>query len=183
MTKTSIYAAGAIAGIAALVIGCKSEERKKKDALRAEVMALVEQTPQARQSRRCEVMVRDSLFDGADDPLRIACATWRALTPSARQVYMDSVVDEKPRMLSHPPLHYPEQLRRARIEGRTVVRIIVDATGRVEPTAIKVIESDNPAFDRPAMDMMLGARFQPGRVLGHPMRVVLDRTVEFRIPP
>jgi len=63
-----------------------------------------------------------------------------------------------------------------------VVRVIVDATGRVEPTAIKVVRSDNPAFDRPAMDMMLGARFEPGRVTGRPTRVLLDYSVEFRMP-
>ncbi len=176
MTKTSAY--GAVA-IAMLGVGCKTEAQKKHDAIHAEVMALAEQTPIARQYRACKALAKGNLFDGPDDPQQTACAMWVSM---AQQVYMDSLVDDKPRLLSHPPLRYPEQLRRARIEGRAVVRVIVDVTGRVEPTAIKVVRSDNPAFDRPAMDMMLGARFEPGRVTGRPTRVLLDYTVEFRMP-
>ena len=179
MTQTNGYAALALAAIAALGIGCKSEAQKKSEALRAEVMALAEQTSIARHYRACKALAQGNLFDGADDPQQTACAMW---VPAAQQVYMDSVVEEKARLLSHPPLHYPEHLRRAGIQGRVVVRVIVNANGRVEPTAIKVIRSDNPAFDRPAMDMMLGARFEPGRVVGRPTRVLLDYTVEFRAP-
>jgi len=175
--------------IALLVLGapltsCFSERARKqaeRDSLRAEVMTLVEQTPEHRQAKVCQAIIRDNRFDGPDDPQRTACATWTELTPVARQVFMDSIVQQKPQMLSHPPLRYPEQLRQARIEGRVVVRLIVDATGHVEPTGVKIISSANPGFNEAAKRMILGARFRPGEIHGHTIRVVLDQPIDFTL--
>ena len=179
MTETRIYAAAV--AIAALALGCKSEQQKEKEALRAEVMALADQTSMARQSRVCKALDLEDRYEGPDDPQRTACATWIALTPAAQQVYMDSIIDQRPVMVSHPPLQYPEQLRRAGVQGRVVVRVIVDANGRVEPGAVKIISSTNSAFDASAKRMILGARYQPGVVVGHPMRVLRDEVVAFKI--
>ena len=165
---------------------CSSERGRrqaKQDSLRAEVMALVEQTPEYRQAQVCKAKVRDDHFDGPDDPQRIACATWTELTPTARQVFMDSIVQQQPQMLSHPPLRYPEPLRQARIEGRVVIRLIVDAMGRIEPTAVKIITTANPGFNEAAKRMILGARYRPGAVHGHAMRVVLDQPIDFKLAP
>jgi len=146
-------------------------------------MTLVEQTPEHRQAQVCKAEVRDDRFDGPDDPQRTACATWTELTPAARQVFMDSIVQQKPQMLSHPPLRYPEQLRQAGIEGRVLIRVIVDATGRVEPTAVKIISTANPGFNESAKRMIFGARYRPGAVHGHAMRVVLDQPIDFKLAP
>ena len=163
---------------------CFSERGRRqaeRDSIHAEVMTLVEQTPEHRQARACEAMVRDDRFDGPDDPQRRACATWTELTPTARQVFMDSIVQQKPQMLSHPPLRYPEQLRQAGIEGRVVIRLIVDATGHVESTAVTIISSANPGFNEAAKRMILGARYRPREIHGHATRVVLDQPIDFTL--
>src|SRR6267154_922582 len=186
MTERFVRVTAVIGVLVVPLTACSSERARKQadgDSLRAEVMALVEQSPEHRQAKVCEAMMRDDRFDGPDDPQRTACATWTELTPVARQVFMDSIVQQKPQMLSHPPLRYPEQLRQAGIEGRVVIRLIVDATGRIEPTVVKIITTANPGFNEPAKRMILGARYRPGEVHGHAMRVVLDQPIDFKLAP
>jgi periplasmic protein TonB len=184
MTESFLRVTAVIAVLVVPLTSCSSERARKeadRDSLRAEVMTLVEQSPERRQANVCDALTRNDRFDGPDDPQRTACATWTELTPTARQVFMDSIVQQKPEMLSHPPLRYPEQLRQAGIEGRVVVRLIVDATGQVEPTAVKIIKSANPGFNEAAKRMILGARYRPGEVHGHATRVVLDQPIDFKI--
>lgn len=182
--RLSLIAAVMVLVLGAALSSCFSERPRNQahqDSLRAEVMTLVHQTPESRQANVCEAMVRDDRFDGADDPQRTACATWTELTPTARQVFMDSIVQQKPQLLSHPPLWYPAQLRQAGIEGRVVIRLIVDGTGHIEPSAVKIISTTNPGFNEAATRMILGARYRPGEVRGHAMRVVLDQPIDFKL--
>ena len=53
-------------------------------------------------------------------------------------------MDERPELLSGPMPEYPSLLRTAGIQGRVVVRAIIDATGRAEPGSVQVIESPHP---------------------------------------
>jgi TonB family protein len=87
-------------------------------------------------------------------------------------------------LLSAPRLEYPELLRRAGIEkGRVVVQAIIDSTGHVEPSSVKVLESSHPGFDQAAKNFVLGAVFapgRPGRVDGRAVRALINVPVEFR---
>ena len=91
------------------------------------------------------------------------------------------VVDERPEVLAGPPLTYPELLRQAGIQGRVLVRAVVDTLGRVEPGSIVIVVSSNPDFQRAALDYMRRALFRPARVLGRPVRVLVEVPIEFRI--
>src|SRR5690348_3800531 len=71
------------------------------------------------------------------------------LVPSENDVYAEAVVDEKPALLSGPPTVYPELLKQAGIQGRVVLRAILDTTGRVEPSSVIIVKSPNPGFDEP----------------------------------
>jgi len=99
----------------------------------------------------------------------------------ADQVYMESVVEEVPEVLSGPQLQYPDLLREAGIQGRVLVQAIIDTTGRAEPQSIDVIQSPNPGFDQSARDYMLGAVFRPARVHGRAVRVLLNLPIDFKI--
>ena len=89
-------------------------------------------------------------------------------------------VGERPVFLSGPPVRYPPLLRQAGIEGRVLVRAIIDTTGRVEPASVKVIDSPHPGFNEAARNALLQARFRGGRFRGRAVRVLITLPVDFR---
>lgn len=101
--------------------------------------------------------------------------------PTANQVYLESVVEEKPEPLSGPALQYPELLRQAQIQGRVMVEAIIDTTGRAEPGSIKIVQSPHPGFDQPAKSYMRQALFRPARVHGRPVRVLVRLPIDFKL--
>jgi len=103
------------------------------------------------------------------------------IVPDAGQVFMESVVEERPEMLTHPPLQYPDLLRQAGVQGRVLVQAIIDTSGRAEPASVKVIQSPNPGFDSPARQMILKALFRPARVHGRAVRVLVNVPIDFTI--
>jgi len=107
--------------------------------------------------------------------------TGTGIVPSSDQVFMESVVEERPEVLSGPQLQYPDLLRQAAIQGRVLVQAIIDTTGRAEPPSVKVIQSPNPGFDQSAKNYVLTALFRPARVHGRPVRVLLNLPIDFKI--
>lgn len=101
--------------------------------------------------------------------------------PTANQVYLESVVEEKPEPLSGPPLQYPEMLRQAQVQGRVMVEAIIDTTGRAEANSIKIIQSPHPGFDNSAKTYMRQALFRPARVHGRPVRVLVRLPIDFKL--
>lgn len=96
-------------------------------------------------------------------------------------VFLESVVEERPEVLSGPQLQYPDLLRQAGIQGRVLVQAIIDTSGRAEPASVKVIQSPNPGFDQPARNYLLRALFRPARVHGRAVRVLINLPIDFRI--
>src|ERR1043165_7097451 len=78
MTERFLRVTAVIGALAVPLTSCSSEREGKhadRDSIRAEVMTLVEQSPEHRQANVCEAMARNDRFDGPDDPHRTACAT------------------------------------------------------------------------------------------------------------
>jgi TonB family protein len=103
------------------------------------------------------------------------------IVPSSDQVFMESVVEERPEVLSGPQLQYPDLLRQAAIQGRVIVQAIIDTAGRAEPQSVKVIQSPNPGFDQPAKTYVLRALFRPARVHGRAVRVLINLPIDFKL--
>lgn len=103
------------------------------------------------------------------------------IVPSSDQVFMESVVEERPEVLSGPQPQYPDLLRQAGIQGRVIVQAIVDTTGRAEPPSVKIIQSPNPGFDQAAKNYVLRALFRPARVHGRAVRVLINLPIDFKI--
>ena len=97
------------------------------------------------------------------------------------QVFMESVVEERPEVLSGPALNYPDLLRQAGVQGRVLVQAIIDTSGRAEPPSVKVIQSPNPGFDQPAKNYVLRALFRPARVHGRAVRVLVNLPIDFKV--
>lgn len=76
-------------------------------------------------------------------------------------------------------LRYPPKAQEAGIEGRVSVRMIVDETGRMlNPTILKGIRHD---MDAEVMRVIRGARFEPGRVGGQPVKSWYTLFFEFKL--
>ena len=103
------------------------------------------------------------------------------IVPSSDQVFMESVVEERPEVLSGPALNYPDLLRQAGVEGRVLVQAIIDTLGKAEPPSVKVLQSPNPGFDQPAKNYVLRALFRPARVHGKAVRVLVNLPIDFKI--
>ncbi len=107
--------------------------------------------------------------------------TANGITPG--DVYMESLVEEKPVVLSGRLPQYPPLLQQAGIQGTVMVQAIVDTTGRVEPSSVRVVQSPNPGFDEPSKSYILRALFRPARVHGRPVRVLVALPVQWRLNP
>jgi TonB family protein len=103
------------------------------------------------------------------------------LVPSENDVYAEAVVDEKPALLSGPPTVYPELLKQAGIQGRVVLRAILDTTGRVEPGSVIIVKSPNPGFDEPTKQWALKALFRPARLHGRAVRAYVNLPFQYSI--
>ena len=103
------------------------------------------------------------------------------IAPSATEAYAEAIVDEKPALLSAPPPQYPALLKQAGIQGRVILRAIVDTTGRVEPTSVRIVQSPNPAFDQPTKEWVVKALFRPARLRGQLGRVFINLPVDYAL--
>ncbi|HYK82794.1 MAG TPA: energy transducer TonB [Gemmatimonadales bacterium] len=97
-------------------------------------------------------------------------------------VYRPDEVQEKPRVSYAPPLAYPGPLLLAGIQGRVVLRTVIDTLGRVEEATLAVSESTEPRFNEAAKDYLRKTRFTPARLAGRAVRVRLLVPVDFRLP-
>jgi periplasmic protein TonB len=103
------------------------------------------------------------------------------VVPSGNEVYTEALVEERPALLSAPPPPYPDLLKLARIQGRVVLRAIVDTTGRVEPNSVVIASSPNPGFDPSAREWILKALFRPARLHGRAVRVHITQPLDYSI--
>ena len=103
------------------------------------------------------------------------------VVPSGNEVYSEALVEERPALLSAPPVPFPELLKQAGIHGRVLLRAIVDTTGRVEPSSIEIATSPNPGFDAPARQWLVKALFRPARMHGKAVRVHITQPLDYSI--
>lgn len=103
-------------------------------------------------------------------------------TPIVTTAVIDArVADEAPRLLTHPPLHYPEVLRQAGIEARVVVEAVLDTLGRVERGSARVTSGAHALFDEQARALVEGSRYAAARYAGRAVRVRVAVPVVFAL--
>ena len=94
-------------------------------------------------------------------------------------VLTESDLTDPPRALHLAEPRYPEALRQAGIEGSVTVTYIVDVAGLVEPSSIRIVSSDHPAFSAAVLASVGTAQFTPGRVQGRAVRVLVRQIIRF----
>ena len=78
-----------------------------------------------------------------------------------------------------PDPRYPKNARRKRIEGTVILAIVVETDGTTSD--IHVVKPLDPDLDRAAMECVGTWRFRPGEKDGHPVRVMAQIEVNFRL--
>jgi TonB family protein len=96
-------------------------------------------------------------------------------------VLLETRVDERPSVLMMSELRYPDDLRVMGIQGRVEFKCIIGRDGRVEPASIRVVRADDGGFIFNARQVLLGARFRPGKVRGVPVRTLVTIPFDYRI--
>ena len=122
-----------------------------------------------------------------------AAAALTALTPAAARAqdaartYTLAEVETKPSLASISAFQrivsegYPEDLKRRRLGGIAEVAFVVDATGKVEPASVEVVDATQPAFGEAAKRALLQAGFKPGKVSGNAVRTQVSLPIVYRV--
>jgi protein TonB len=85
------------------------------------------------------------------------------------------------RIVTSATPRYPESLRQAGVEGRVLVRFVVDTLGKIDMTSVQVLESTHDLFVRAVRDVLGNFRFKPAESGGHRVRAMAEMPFEFRI--
>jgi len=108
-----------------------------------------------------------------------ACAC-SAISPAAQgapQGQPDNHDSQPPQIIKQTKPVYPAAMKRDSMVGNVLVEFVVDASGKVQSP--KVVSSNNPAFEQPALDAVLKWKFKPGTVDGKPAATRLRMPVVF----
>lgn len=95
-----------------------------------------------------------------------------------------TVVEEMPELIGglqelQASIEYPDQARRAGIEGRVYVQFIVNEEGQVEDP--QVIRGIGGGADEEALRAVRQAQFRPGMQRGRPVRVQYSLPIVFQL--
>jgi len=81
------------------------------------------------------------------------------------------------------PVDYPVPLLEQGIEGRVLLRLYADSTGRLQPDSSRIAESSGyPALDSAAMGGSAALRFAPARRQGRAVAGAFLQPIHFRNP-
>jgi len=102
--------------------------------------------------------------------------------PSVDQPSVTTGSELAARLLGAPARpRYPESLRAAGLGGRVLVQFSVDTTGRVDPQAVRVLESTHELFSRAVLEVLPRYRFIPAEANGRRVRMMAQMPFEFTI--
>jgi TonB family protein len=83
-----------------------------------------------------------------------------------------------PKAISAPDPKYPDIPAHAEPQGTVVLLIGINAKGHVEP--VRVLHSDEPAFEKTALDTVKKWKFKPAEKNGHPVPVQVTVEMKFQ---
>jgi TonB family protein len=108
------------------------------------------------------------------DPMRLLRPEDHALT----ELQVDSVVVRDP---SSAAPEYPRVLLQQGIEGAAQMIYVVDSTGRIDTTTIRVVTRTHEEFVTAVRQAMPEMRFRPAIQQGQPVRQLVQQIFRFRI--
>jgi protein TonB len=78
-------------------------------------------------------------------------------------------------------IRYPDELRKANVEGEVIAQFVVDADGHYLDGSFKVVKSNNPLFDDAVRKALPNMRFTPALVNGKAVRQMLEQPFIFSL--
>lgn len=99
--------------------------------------------------------------------------------PKTEEAYEFYAVEIKPQLVKWVEPKYPELARKAGIEGRVFVKVLVDTLGNV--VSAEVVRSTNPVFDEAALKAARQCKFKPGYQRDRPVRVWMVIPFHFKL--
>jgi len=116
----------------------------------------------------------------------VAQSTVERETPPDQGVYDISSVEVKPSLANGSDVqralerNYPPLLRDAGVGGTVQLSFRVNEDGRVDPTTIEVVSSDNEQFSEAAKKVVERMRFRPAKVNDRPVKVLVQLPITFQ---
>jgi len=89
---------------------------------------------------------------------------------------------QRPVIISHPPIEYPDSLLQAGIGGRVVLELVIDERGRVVPHSVRVIHRVHPVLDSIAQAVIEHSKFRPTRVRNRSTKTLIQVPITFGSP-
>ena len=89
-------------------------------------------------------------------------------------------LEKRPEAVSQVAPTYPEELKKAKVEGVVTLLFVLDETGRVEDPRVE--NSTRPEFEKPALDAIRKWRYSPGMKDGQAVRTYIKVPIRFRMP-
>ncbi len=87
---------------------------------------------------------------------------------------------KKPKPIKLAAPNYPYAMSRAGVTGSVTIEFIIDKKGNVRNAY--VVQSNNPWFERPALDAIGQWKYTPAEVDGRPVPVRANQFIEFNLP-
>ncbi len=89
-------------------------------------------------------------------------------------------VEEPVRPGTRSPKHvYPREFRGTRIGGAVHLSFLVDSTGRVVPSSVRLIGWVHPVLANAARDVVLSSRYRPARIRGRPVTQLVQQQLTY----
>jgi TonB family protein len=92
-------------------------------------------------------------------------------------------VDEMVRYEESAAPIYPKELLAIGAEGSVRAEYVVDTSGQVDTTTIRVMHSDDPRFTASVVTALGGMRFRPAKRAGKVVRQLVQQKFSFKIVP
>ena len=110
-----------------------------------------------------------------------------AMAQDATKTYTLAEVETKPSLASLQAFQrvvsegYPEDMKRRRMGGIAEISFVVDATGKVEPASVEIVDATQPAFGEAAKKALLETGFKPGKVGGNAVRTKVSLPIIYKV--
>lgn len=88
-------------------------------------------------------------------------------------------LEKRPEPVTQVAPAYPQELRKAKVEGVVTLVFVLDEKGRVEEPRVE--NATRPEFEKPALDAIRKWRFSPGMKDGQAVRTYIRLPMRFRM--
>ena len=95
-------------------------------------------------------------------------------------IYSSSQVDEPPRELVNEPPRYPRAALKKEIEGSVILKLLINASGRIDDMQVVSVEGD-PSFRDAVLHVARDWRFTPAKHHGKPVPVWGIKRIRFEL--